>query len=100
MSADLLPFTHHLVGAVHVLTLCVDDPELTRRVLEQERSVCSARRIIVDLSGIDSRLDAHLDVIRRLAWNRNLMVRMGGNATPVFLDRVDSDDGSVIASAG
>lgn len=100
MPADPAPFTHHLVGAVHVLTVFQNDPELTRRVLEQERSVCSARRIIVDLSRIGSRLDEHLETLRRLAWNRNLMVRLSADRPPVFLDDVPRSDEASIASAG
>lgn len=100
MPADSAPFTHHLVGAVHVLTVFRDEPDLTRRVLEQERSVCSARRIIVDLSPIDARHDLHLDAIRSLDWNRDLMVRLTADRPPVFLEQLPAGRDTAIASAG
>lgn len=99
MPAETPPFTHHLVGAVHVLTVFRDDPELTRRVLEQERSACSARRIIVDLSRIDTPLDQHLDAIRALEPKRDLMVRLGTARPPVFLEQLPGTSEAIVASA-
>ena len=99
MPAETPPFTHHLVGAVHVLTVLRDDPELTRRVLEQERSACSARRIIVDLSQIDAPHDQHLDVIRRLDWKRDLMVRLATDRPPAYLEQLPAASETTIASA-
>ena len=99
MPAETPPFTHHLVGAVHVLTVLRDDPELTRRALEQERSACSARRIIVDLIRIDAPLDQHLEAIRRLDWKRDLMVRLTTDRPPVFLEQLPAGSEATIASA-
>lgn len=99
MPADSTPFTHHLVGAVHVLTIFRDDPELTRRVLEQERSACSARRIIVDLSPIDAPHDSHLDAIRTLDWKRDLTVKLTTDRPPVFLEQLPTSSDATIASA-
>lgn len=100
MPADPVPFTHHLVGAVHVLTVFRNDPELTRRVLEQERSVCSARRIIVDLSRIHVPHEEHLDVMRTLGWNRDLMVKLTADRPPASLGHLPAGNDAAIASAG
>ncbi len=86
MPAEFEPFTHHLVGAVHVLTVFRDDRELIRHILEQERSVCSAKRVIVDLGRICTASGRHLDVIRAMDWNRDLMVRLTADRPPISLE--------------
>jgi hypothetical protein len=79
-SADA-GYSHHVIGAVHEVTIELDDPQALVRAVEHELIECEAMRIVVDLTELVQVTDAHLEALRPLALDADrAAVRLGRQA--------------------
>lgn len=66
---------HHVVGPVHVLELHGDTADTIAAALENERSHCSAARVVIDIAGFDGSMSVVLEGADRSGWDHDIMVR-------------------------
>lgn len=66
---------HHVVGPVHVLELHDDTAESIASALESERDVCSAARVVIDITAFDGSMDVVLEGADRSGWDHDIVVR-------------------------
>lgn len=68
MTADAAPdgYTHHVIGAVHEVTVEPGGPEALTRAVQHELNCCQAPRIVVDLTKLEELTEGHLEALRPL----------------------------------
>jgi hypothetical protein len=68
MTADNAPdgYSHHVIGAVHEVTVEGDSPEALARAVRHELECCQAPRIVVDLTQLEDLTEGHLEALRPL----------------------------------
>ena len=74
-------YNHHVIGAVHEVTVERDSPEVLARAIQHELICCQALRIVVDLTELEELTDAHLEALRPLTLDSDrAAVRLGEQA--------------------
>lgn len=78
-------YVHHVIGAVHEVTITANSDTAVRRALEHEESECHAGRIVIDLTRIEPDLEL-LTWIEASVDHEKSAVRLAGSEHPVPLD--------------
>ena len=82
---DTQGYVHHVIGAVHEITITSNSKAAVRSALEHEESECHAGRIVIDLTRIEP--DAELLTwIETTADHEKATVRLAGSDNPLPLD--------------
>jgi len=78
-------YVHHVIGAVHEVTITANSETAVRRALEHEESECHAGRIVIDLTRIEPDVEL-LSWIETSADHEKATVRLAGSDNPLPLD--------------
>lgn len=80
-------YEHHIIGAVHEITLLTNSEPTARQALQHEQYACHAGRIIIDLTRITPSQDL-LALIDSLADHERSTVRLRATEHPQPIDRL------------
>lgn len=78
-------FVHHVIGAVHEITLTANSKAAIRRAMEHEQAECHAGRIIIDLTEIEPGREL-LTFIESSLDHEKATVRLADSGIPRPLD--------------
>lgn len=85
MMSDEAPdgYSHHVIGAVHEVTIERAGPEVLARAVQHELCCCQAPRIVVDLTELEELTESHLEALRPLTLDSDrAAVRVRVQAAP------------------
>lgn len=78
-------FVHHIIGAVHEITLLTNSESTARQALQHEQDECHAGRIIIDLTRITPS-EHLLALIDSVADHERSTVRLSDSEHPRPID--------------